>query len=266
MTATETETAQDVLVDRADTVSTISINRPRRRNALTYQTMIRLAECIETEAQRSDTRAIVLTGEGGSFCAGADLAFAAAADGAAVTPEDGIRAANRIVTAILSAPVPIVARVPGPAVGVGVPIALAADIVVASQEAYFLLAFTKVGLMPDGGASLLLSASIGRARALSMALRAEPMPAAVAASTGLIDTVLPSGWLDHAVRDIVDHFVRGPRQDYASTKHAINAATLQALGEAMEREVDGQARLLQSPDFMEGAMAMLQKRSPQFSD
>jgi enoyl-CoA hydratase len=152
MTATETETPQDVLVDRSDAVSTISINRPRRRNALTYQTMLRLAECIETEAQRSDTRAIVLTGEGGSFCAGADLASAAAADGAAFTPEDGIRAANLIVTATLSAPVPIVARVPGPAVGVGVPIALAADIVVASQEAYFLLAFTKVGLMPDGGA------------------------------------------------------------------------------------------------------------------
>jgi enoyl-CoA hydratase len=265
MTATETDTAQDVLVDRAGAVSTISINRPRRRNALTYQTMLRLAECIESEAHEPAVRALVLTGEGGSFCAGADLTTAAAV-GAAFSPEDGIRAANRIVTALLSAPVPIVARVPGLAIGVGVPIALAADIVVASQDAYFVLAFTKIGLMPDGGASLLVSASIGRARALSLALRAEPMPAATAAAIGLIDEAVPAGELDDAVRAAAEHFARGPRQAYWLTKLAINAATLQALDKAMEREVEGQARLLGSPDFTEGAMAMLQKRSPHFGD
>jgi acetyl-CoA acetyltransferase len=157
-------------------------------------------------------------------------------------------------------------RVPGPAVGVGVPIALAADIVVASQDAYFVLGFTRIGLMPDGGASLLVSASIGRARALSLALRAEPMPAATAAATGLIDKAVPAGELDDAVRAVVEHFARGPRQAYWLTKLAINAATLQAVDKAMEREAEGQARLLQSPDSVEGAMAMLQKRSPQFSD
>jgi enoyl-CoA hydratase/carnithine racemase len=232
---------------------------------LTYETMLRLAECIESETHRPDVRALVLTGEGGSFCAGADLTTAADL-GAAFTPEDGIRAANRIVTALLSAPVPVVARVPGPAVGVGVPIALAADIVVASEDAYFLLGFTRIGVMPDGGASLLVSASIGRARALSLMLRAEPMPAATAAATGLIDKAVPAGELDDAVRAVVTHFARGPRQAYRLTKLAINAATLQALDKAMEREAEGQARLLQSHDFVEGAMAMLQKRSPQFSD
>lgn len=262
MTATET---QEVLVKRADSVSTITINRPRRKNALTYQTMLQLGEAIESESQRADVRALVLTGAEGSFCSGADLASVSAADGS-YSPEDGVRAANRIVKAVLAAPLPVIARVPGPAVGVGVPIALAADVVVASDDAYFLLAFTKVGLMPDGGASLLVSASIGRARALSMAMRAEPIPAAQAAAIGLIDRAVPAGELDDAVAATAEHFARGPRQAYALTKHAINAATLDALDDAMQREIEGQARLLQAPDFMEGAMAMLQKRSPQFSD
>lgn len=266
MTATEGAVVDEVLLQRANSVSTISINRPRRKNALTYHTMLRLAEVIETEAHSADVRALVLTGEGGSFCSGADMASAAAADGNTFSPEDGVRVANRIVKAALSAPVPVIARVRGPAVGVGVPIALAADVVVASEDAYFLLAFTRVGLMPDGGASLLVSASIGRARALSMAMRAEPIPAAQAAAIGLIDQVVPAGELDEAVSATAQHFARGPRHAYALTKHAINAATLDALDDAMQREIEGQARLLQAPDFMEGAMAMLQKRPPQFSD
>jgi enoyl-CoA hydratase len=263
MTQADTDITQEVLVERHDSVSTITINRPRRKNALTYQTMIRLAECIEVEAKRPEVRALVLTGEGGSFCAGADLSSPA---DRSLGPEDGVRAANRIVQATLGAPVPVVARVPGPAAGLGVPIALAADVVVASEDAYFLLAFTKVGLMPDGGASLLLAASIGRARAMSMALRAEPVPAAAAAAMGLIDRAVPVDKLDSVVHEFVDHFVQGPRQAFVLTKQAINAATLDLLATAMEREIDGQSRLLRSHDFLEGATAMLQKRTPQFSD
>lgn len=263
MTQTEADITQEVVVERHDSVSTITINRPRRKNALAYETMIRLAECIEIEAQCPEVRALVLTGEGGSFSAGAD--FSSAAD-RSLGPEDGVRAANRIVTATLGAPVPVVARVPGPAVGVGVPIALAADVVVASEDAFFLLAFTKVGLMPDGGASLLLAASVGRARAMSMALQAEPVPAAAAAAMGLIDRVVSMDQLDSVVHQIVGHFVRGPRQAFALTKHAINAATLDLLASVMEREIDGQSRLLCSHDFLEGANAMLEKRTAQFSD
>ena len=263
MTLGESDVIQEVLVERRDSVTTITINRPRRKNALNYQAMIRLAESIESEAQDPEVRAVVLTGEGGSFCAGADLSPTPDRN---LGPEDGVRAANRIVLATLSAPVPVVARVSGPAVGVGVPIALAADVVVASEDAFFLLAFTKVGLMPDGGASLLLAASVGRARATSMALRAEPVSAAAAVAMGLIDRAVPVNRLDSVVQEVVDHFVRGPRQAFALTKHAINAATLDLLATSMEREIDGQARLLCSHDFLEGARAMLEKRTPQFSD
>jgi enoyl-CoA hydratase len=259
----ENDIEAGVTVERGDSVSTITINRPRRMNAVTYQTLIRLADFVELEASRPEVRALVITGEGGSFSAGADLS---SPDDQRVTPEDGVRAANRLVMAILAAEVPVVTRVPGPAVGVGVPIALAADLVVASEEAYFLLAFTKVGLMPDGGASLLLAASIGRARAMSMVMRAERVTAAEAAAMGLIERVVPTDELDAVVNAAVDHFVRGPRQALVFAKRAINAATLDLLSAAMEREVEGQATLLRSHDFLEGAKAMMSKRPPQFSD
>jgi enoyl-CoA hydratase/carnithine racemase len=263
MMQTEGDVEGGVSVERRDAVSTITVNRPRRMNALTYQAMVRLAECVEAEAQRPEVRALVLTGAGGSFSAGADLS---SPDDQSVTPEDGVRAANRVVTAILSAPVPVVARVPGPAVGVGVPISLAADLVVASQDAYFLLAFTKVGLMPDGGASLLVTASIGRARAMAMVMRAQRVPASAAVAMGLIDRVVPADELDAVVSASVAHFVRGPRQAFVLAKRAINAAALDLLSATMEREVEGQSTLLRSNDFLEGAKAMLAKRPPQFSD
>lgn len=261
--------SDDLRVERTSSTTTITINRPHRLNALDFATMVRLGDLIETESQQPGVRVLVLTGESGAFCSGADLAAASrnqADNDPAYTAVDGISAANRIVKAILSAPVPVVARVPGPAVGVGVPIALAADVVIASENAYFLLAFTKVGLMPDGGASLLVAASIGRARALSMALLGTRLPATEAVAAGLIDRVVPVAELDREVRDVVDKFVAGPRQAFALTKYAINLATLGLLGAAMDRELDGQARLLGSPDFLEGATAMLQRRKPTFTD
>lgn len=263
MTQTERDLESGVSVELGNSLSTITIDRPRRMNALTYHTMVRLAECVEVEAQRPEVRALVLTGKGKTFSAGADLS---SPDDRSVTPEDGVRAANRVVTAILNAQVPVVARVPGAAVGVGVPIALAADLVVASEDAYFLLAFTKVGLMPDGGASLLLTASIGRARAMAMVLRAERVPASAAVAMGLIDRAVPANELDAVVDASVHHFVRGPRQAFVSAKRAINAAALDLLPATMEREVEGQSKLLRSNDFLEGARAMLAKRPPQFSD
>lgn len=255
---------QDIRVERQGAVSTITINRPQRMNALTYDSMLVLGDAIESESQHPEVRVLVLTGAGAAFSSGADLTPSVGEQ--SYSPEEGVRAANRIVTAILGAAVPVVARVPGPAVGVGMPIALAADLVIASEDAYFLLAFTRIGLMPDGGASLLVTASIGRARALRLALRAERLPAGDAAAMGLIDRVVPSGELDAAVRQALDHFTDGPRKAFALTKHAINAASLDLLGAAMEREAEGQSQLLQSNDFLEGAAAMLQKRTPRFTD
>ncbi|MBM4504564.1 enoyl-CoA hydratase, partial [Rhodococcus hoagii] len=173
--------------------------------------------------------------------------------------------ANEVIRAIVEVPVPVVAAVNGPAAGVGVSIALAADLTYAAESAYFLLAFVGVGLMPDGGSSVLVSASIGRAKAAELALLGERLSAAEADSSGLVSRTLPDGdLLDHA-RDVAGRLAAGPRRALELTKRALAAATLAALDDALEREKIGQAELLASPDFAEGAAAMLQKRKPRYS-
>ena len=138
-------------------------------------------------------RVVRLGGAGRGFSSGAGISAADHANpGASGTPDDVLAAANRAVRAIVALPKPVVSVVQGPAAGVGVSLAIAADIVLASEKAYFLLAFTKIGLMPDGGASALVAASIGRTRAMRMALLAERLSAADAFAAGLVSAVYPA--------------------------------------------------------------------------
>ena len=179
---------------------------------------------------------------------------------------DAIMAANRAVRAITALPRPVIAVVQGPAAGVGVSLALACDLVLASEKAFFLLAFTKIGLMPDGGASALVAAAIGRTRAMRMALLAERLPAADALACGLISAVYPADDFEAEVDTVVSGLLSGPAVAFAKTKDAINAATLTELEAALQRELQGQQTLLKSPDFIEGATAFQQRRSPNFTD
>ena len=172
----------------------------------------------------------------------------------------------RAVRAITSLPKPAVAVVQGPTAGVGVSLALACDIVLASEKAFFLLAFTKIGLMPDGGASALVAASIGRARAMKMALLAERVSATEAFDIGLISTVYPADELEAGVAAVLDKLVSGPAIALRKTKQAINAATLTELDAAIGRESEGQLILLGSSDFREGTKAFQEHRSPTFTD
>lgn len=160
----------------------------------------------------------------------------------------------------------VVAVVQGPAAGVAVSLALACDLVLASEKAFFMLAFTQVGLMPDGGASALVAAAIGRIRALRMALLAERLPATDALSAGLVTAVYPAEEFDAEVDKVISKLLGGPVVAYAKTKDAINAATLTELDPALEREFQGQSILLRSHDFIEGATAFQQRRTPNFTD
>ena len=177
-----------------------------------------------------------------------------------------ILAANRVVRAITALPRPVVAIVQGPAAGVGVSIALACDLVLASDAAFFMLAFTKIGLMPDGGASALIAAAIGRIGAMRMALLAERLPAADALAAGLISAVYPADEFDAEVDKVVSGLLNGPAVAFAKTKHAINAATLTELEPTLQRELDGQSVLLKSHDFREGARAFQERRRADFTD
>ncbi|BDT84996.1 enoyl-CoA hydratase [Nocardia cyriacigeorgica] len=239
----------------------VTISNPGRKNALSYQTMVALGDTFLALADDPSVRVVLLTGDGADFCTGADLA----ADTNGITPEMTMDAANRLVRAIVNAPVPVIARIRGAAAGVGVGIALAADLVYAADDSYLLLAFINIGLMPDGGAAALVAAAAGRPLATEMALLGKRLPAPAAQQAGLL-TALPVDELDAAVDAAVDKIAHGPRRALELTKKALNLATLRALDEVLEAEKTGQVELLGSADFREGAAAMLTKRKAVFAD
>lgn len=248
-----------VRVSTSDGVLRITLSRPERLNALSLADLAALDSAL-AGAESSGCRAIVLTGEGRAFCTGADLTAVTAADPGAV-----MDAANAVIRRIVSAPVPVIAVVNGPAVGYGVALACAADLTYAAESAYFLLSFTKVGLMPDGGSTALLAASIGRARAAELALLAQRLPAAEAAAAGLVARVLPDGELQEYVEVVARQLARGPRRALELTRRALAAATLGNLDRALDGERAGQIELIHTSDFAEGAAAVLAKRPPTFS-
>lgn len=256
-------TDQPILTSVQDGVTTITLNVPERLNAVGVPILNALAEAVRVPDR--DRRVIVLRGAGRAFCSGADLAQAgdlADPGGAAAT----IDAASDAVDAIVASPTPVVAVVHGPAAGVGVPIALAADIVIAAREAYFQLAFTRVGLMPDGGATALVAASVGRQTAVRMALLAERIAADEALRLGLISYAVDAGELEETVARVLTTLRHGPAVAQARTKQAINAATLTGLDAAFQRERTGQIGLLGSADFAEGVRAFLGKQRAAFTD
>jgi len=259
MTASTTESLRSEL---SDGILRLTITRPRRMNAIDLSTMKALDDAVKEAGEDDRVRTIVVTGEGSAFCTGADLAA-----GAADPRDPGVvmDTANDLVRTIASVPVPVIAAVNGPAAGVGVSIALAADLTYAAESAYFLLAFVNIGLMPDGGASLLVPAAIGRARAAEMALLGERVSAADADRFGLVARTLPDAELAAHVDAIAARTAAGPRRALELTKRALNASTLAALDAALAREKEGQVELLGSPDFAEGAMAMLEKRPARFA-
>ena|SRR5690625_2163110 len=256
------ENTAKLTATRGGRVLRVTLTNPERLNAIDYTTMAALGDVFVEAAGDPSVRAIVITGEGKAFCTGADLSAAAGG----VTPDQVMDCAGRLVTAIAEVPVPVIARVNGPAAGVGVGIALAADLVYAAESAYFLLSFSNIGLMPDGGTTALIAAAAGRALANEMALLGERLPATAARDAGLINAVLPGAELDAKVEAAAEKLAHGPRRALELTKQALNATGLASLGDALAREKAGQVELLGSPDFFEGAAAMLQKRKAVFAE
>ena len=268
MTSTDSYAGiDDLAVSLDDGVLTVTLNRPDSLNSLTAPMLSTIADSLDRAATDPQVRVVKLTGAGRGFSSGAGIAEADHADpGANGTPADVLTAANRAIRAIVALPKPVVSIVQGPVAGVGVSLAIAADVILASERAYFLLAFTKIGLMPDGGASALVAASVGRATAMRMALLADRLPAAEALAAGLISAVYADEDLVAETNRVLEKLKSGPAVALRQTKHAINAATLTELEGALERETEGQLALLDSTDFREGMKAFRDRRPASFSD
>ncbi|WP_349828239.1 enoyl-CoA hydratase [Brevibacterium litoralis] len=249
---------QDLLVTVDDGVMTITFNRPGSLNAVTGEVATAFEAAVDRAA--TEARAVVITGDDRAFCSGADLAAKKESGGA--TSLDII---NATIRKIKDLQVPTIAAVSGPAAGVGCSFALICDYVVMSESAYFMLAFTKIGLMPDGGATALVAASAGRHRALKMALNAEKVNAEQAVEWGLASEVHPVETYLEKAQEVAARFAAGPTLSLGLTEWAINQASLTELDAALDREDEYQRKLMASADFKEGTTAFLEKRAPVFT-
>ncbi len=252
-------TVAGLLVVRDGDALRLTFDKPDRLNALTAEIIHAAADAVDAAAG-DGTRVIVLTGSGRAFSSGADVGPDGAAPGF-----DTLDAANRFTLALTTSPLPVVAAVNGIAAGVGCSFALAADLTVARESAAFMLAFTKIGLMPDGGASLLVPAAVGRARAARMALLAEKVSATQAADWGLIAEVVTDDAFEARIDQLVAQLAAGAPLAYAATKRVLRAATLADLPAILDAERAGQGPLLESADFAEGIAAFQEKRPARFT-
>lgn len=250
----------EVMVEEHDGVRTITLNAPQRLNALSPHMMREITRAV---CQRG-ARVVVLRGEGRAFCTGIDLSIAEELH----TGDAGVTvdAANELVTAIVDSDAVVVAAIQGACAGVGVSIALACDLSIASENAFFQLSFTRVGLMPDGGAGALVAASAGRAFALRMALLAPRVTAEEALAAGLIAQCVADDDLEATISQAVDVLSTGSKTALARTKQVINESSLGGLSHTMRTERRGQVSLLEANDFMEGVQAFRERRTPKFAD
>ncbi len=243
-----------------DGVALITLSRADKMNALTTQMRAELTHAV-TEAGR-EARVVVLTGAGRAFCSGQDLADRA---GGVADLEKTLREEYApLLRAIVNCPVPTIAAVNGPAAGAGANIALAADVVFACESAYFMQAFTRIGLMPDAGGTYALPRQMGMAKAMGAALFADKISARQADDWGMIWQAVPDAEFDAHWRAKAAQLAAGPTAAYAEAKQAIRASWDNGLEDQLSLEAEAQGRCGKSHDFAEGVTALTQKSSPNF--
>lgn len=257
---------ETVIWEQSGAVGRLTLNRPDTLNAWTAQFGTELGEVIKGEASDDSIRAVLVTGAGRGFSSGADLkaGFEAAADGRPDVRKELHEVYHPVITGIRRLAKPVVAAVNGPAVGIGCSLALACDLVLASESAYFGLAFVNVGLMPDGGSTAFVPPAVGKARAFQMALLGERVPAQQAVEWGLVNRVVPDEKLIEEAGALVDRLSRGPTRSYASSKEALNHSIYGHLDAQLDLEAELQHGLARTDDFIEGVAAFVQKRDPEF--
>jgi 2-(1,2-epoxy-1,2-dihydrophenyl)acetyl-CoA isomerase len=245
----------------------LELNRPERLNAWNTQFGLDLLAAVNSVKEDPDVRAVLIAGAGRAFSSGADLT-----ERREPSPSGGLdlysvltERYHPIILGIREMPKPVVAAVNGAAAGIGLSLVLACDLVIAAESAYFLLAFVNIGLVPDGGSSVLVPTRVGFARAAEMAMLGERIGASQAAEWGLINQVCPDGELAASADQLVSRLAEGPTSSYAGTKRQLNNWLYQRMAEQLEFEARIQQEMAGSRDFAEGVAAFAEKRRPRFT-
>ncbi|MFV0475462.1 MAG: enoyl-CoA hydratase-related protein [Pikeienuella sp.] len=252
---------QDILYSLESGVARITLNRPEALNGFTSAMRAELRHALARAA--TEARVLVLTGAGRGFCSGQDLGSVGKASD--IDLERLLREEYEpILKLIEESPIPILCAVNGPAAGAGANLALACDVVVAARSAFFLQAFARIGLLPDAGGTWRLPRKVGLARAMGMALFAEPVPAPQAAEWGLIWEVVDDDALGARIDELAARLAAGPTRAYGAIRRALRQSFDNSYEAQLALEASAQGALGSSRDFEEGVLAFLEKRKPIF--
>ena len=253
----------------AEGAATIELNRPDNLNAWNHQFGLDMRAAIERARDDEEVRAVLITGAGRGFSSGADLREVREDDNDSDGRIDLSKRLSELYHPILigvrEMPKPVVAGVNGPAVGIGCSLALACDLVIAAESSYFLLAFVNIGLVPDGGSTALVPARIGHARAAEMTMLGERVPAAQALEWGLVNRVVADADLREEAEALTAKLAKGPTLSYANAKKLLNRRLYADFEGQLVAEAEAQREQGHSADFMEGVLAFMQKRDPEFT-
>jgi 2-(1,2-epoxy-1,2-dihydrophenyl)acetyl-CoA isomerase len=259
---------ETIELHRAGAAATIRLNRPQALNAWNQALGEELLDAVRAVAGDEDVRAVCVTGAGRAFSSGGDLRDMAArprtAEGHVDVYTSLTTTFHPILTGLRTMPKPVLAAINGPAVGIGCSLALSCDLLVAAESAYLSLAFARIGLVPDGGATALVAARAGGGRAAEMALLGGRVTAATALSWGLVNEVLSDAGFQDGVDALLHRLATGPTRSYAGSKRQLNAWLYGDLERQLELEARIQQEMAQSSDFAEGVAAFLEKRDPEF--
>lgn len=254
-----------VLVTLENGIKRITFNNPARRNAMDFEAFKFIGDEIKRSAT-DETKVVVLTGAGDAFCAGADVQGFGSGEATGDVTASLRGGVNPGIQAMRDLPKPIIARVQGHAAGVGCNYALAADIIIASEQAFFGQVFVKIGLMPDGGGTYFLPRSVGYNKAFELMALGDPISSQQAFEMGMINRVVPAEELDATVNKLAERLAASPGIALAKIKAGLIAALKSDLAGALDFEAVNQGDCFRSEDFKEGVSAFLEKRKLTFKD
>jgi len=243
-------------------VATITLNRPEFYNALNDEITFEFQDALKAIAKDEDVRVMVLTGEGKAFCSGQDLK---AEGGKKRSFMDSLhKRYNPIIRAMRNLPKPIICRLNGVAAGAGCSLALACDIIIASEDAILIEVFVNIGLVPDSGSSYFLPRLIGTAKAFELCAMGSKVKADEALSLGLVNKVVAAAELDNAVKSYTEYFAKAPTKAIGILKKMLNKSTTSTLDEMLDYEAYSQEIAGATRDHQEGVKSFLEKRKPVF--
>ncbi len=254
--------------DVADETATITLNNPAMRNALSLEMAQQIKAAIE-EVDQSDVRCLVIQGSNEAFCAGGDIqsmleAVSTDANMDALIADVG-EPVNRTVQSVYECPVPTIAKVDGPAYGAGASLAIAADIVLASERAELSFGFQRIGLSVDSGTSYLLPRIVGENTAKNLVFRDKILDAEESADLGLVQEVFPTEQFEQESQRVIDQVASGPTIALKQSKSLLQHGLNRTMDEAIENEVAALKTVFPTDDFSEGVSAFVERRTPEFT-